>query len=76
MKKIILLLTILFGILSCEVKPQFKYKIEGFVMVKGDTMPAIWYTDNYVIHDDSIVYYNSDSSMVSIKTPYKLYEIK
>ena len=54
-------------------------KLDGLrcnVVVKGDTMPAIWYTDNYVIHDDSIVYYNSDSSMVSIKKPYALYENK
>jgi hypothetical protein len=63
-------------LLSCEIKPQFKYKIEGFVVVKGDTLPAIWYTDNYIMYDDSIVYYNSDSSMVSIKHPYTLYEIK
>ena len=63
-------------LLSCEIKPHFKYKIEGFVVVKGDTLPAIWYTDNYIMYDDSIVYYNSDSSMVSIKHPYTLYEIK
>lgn len=76
MKKIAFFIIGLMVLLSCEIKPQFKYKIEGFVVVKGDTLPAIWYTDNYIMYDDSIVYYNSDSSMVSIKHPYTLYEIK
>lgn len=76
MKRIAFFIMGLTVLLSCEIKPQFKYKIEGFVVVKGDTLPAIWYTDNYIMYDDSIVYYNSDSSMVSIKHPYTLYEIK
>lgn len=76
MKIIAFFIMVLMVLLSCEIKTKFKYKIKGFVVTKVDTLPAIWYTDNYVMYDDSIVYYNSDSSMVSIKKPYTLYEIK
>lgn len=76
MKKLAFLFLFSFLILGCEVKPPYKYEIHGYVVAKGDTMPAIWYTDNYLMYDDSIVYYNSDSSMVSVKTPYVLYENK
>jgi hypothetical protein len=76
MKKIIFLIFLSFFVLGCEVKPPYKYEIHGYVTVKGDTFPAIWYTDNYIMYDDSIVYYNSDSSMVSIKHQYILYENK
>jgi hypothetical protein len=76
MKIITFFIMILIVLLSCEIKHKFKYKIEKFVVVKGDTLYGIWYVDNYVMYDDSIVYYNSDHSMVSIKKPYTLYEIK
>lgn len=76
MKIIAFFIMVLMVLLSCEIKTKFKYKIEKFVVVKGDTLYTIWYVDNYVMYDDSIVYYNSDSSMVSIKKPYTLYEIK
>jgi hypothetical protein len=76
MKKLAFLFLFSSLILGCNVKSPYKYEIHGYVLVKGDTMPAIWYTDNYLMYDDSIVYYNSDSSMVSIKPPYVLYENK
>ena len=76
MKKLIFLSLFSTLISGCNVKSPYKYEIHGYVLVKGDTMPAIWYTDNYLMYDDSIVYYNSDSSMVSIKPPYILYENK
>ena len=76
MKKIIFLSLIFISLISCEVKSPYKYEIHGYVTVKGDTFPAIWYTDNYIMYDDSIIYYNSDSSVVSIKHPYTLYENK
>ena len=76
MKKLIFLLLFSSLIFGCNVKSPYKYEIHGYVLVTGDTMPAIWYTDNYLMYDDSIVYYNSDSSMVSIKLPYTLYENK
>ena len=76
MKKLIFLLLFSSLILGCNVKSPYKYEIHGYVLVKGDTMPAIWYTNNYLMYDDSLVYYNSDSSMVSIKPPYTLYENK
>jgi uncharacterized protein YcfL len=76
MKKLAFLFLSSFLILGCKMKAPYKYEIHGYVVVKGKTYPAIWYTDNYVVYEDSIVYYNSDSSMVSIKTPYVLYENK
>ena len=76
MKKLAFLFLFSFLILGCKMKAPYKYEIHGYVLVKGDTMPAIWYTNNYLMYDDSIVYYNSDSSMVSIKLPYTLYENK
>ena len=76
MKKLAFLFLLSFVIFGCDVKTHYKYEIHGYVVVKGDTMPAIWYTNNYLMYDDSIVYYNSDSSMVSIKLPYTLYENK
>jgi hypothetical protein len=76
MKKLAFLFLFSSLILGCNVKSPYKYEIHGYVLVKGDTMAAIWYTDNYLIYEDSIVYYNSDSSMVSIKPPYVLYENK
>ena len=76
MKKLVFLFLFSSLILGCNVKSPYKYEIHGYVLVKGDTMPAIWYTDDYLMYDDSIVYYNSDSSMVSIKPPYVLYENK
>lgn len=76
MKKIFFAILFSYLIFSCNLKPRYKYEIHGYVEVEGRMHPAIWYTDNYVAYDDSIVYYNSDSSMVSIKTPYTLYEIR
>jgi hypothetical protein len=75
---------------SCSGK-KFKYKIEGNVMTKNhksysyvpneDTTsylhPAVAYTDTiHGYNDDSIWYYNSDGSKLTILAPYKIYEIK
>jgi hypothetical protein len=85
--KILFLSLVLF---SCN-RPSFKYKIEGNVMTKKhkpytyvpneDTTsylhPAIAYTDTiYGYNDDSIWYYNSDGSKLTILAPYKIYKIK
>ena len=85
--KILFLTLVLF---SCNRK-DFKYKIEGNVMTKKsksytyvpneDTTshlhPAIAYTDTiHGYNKDSIWYYNSDGSKLTILAPYKIYKIK
>jgi hypothetical protein len=61
---------LLFG---CQVK-DYKYQIVGKVIVKGDTLDAIAYTNDYIMMDDSIVYYNFDSSMKVLHSPYTVHE--
>jgi hypothetical protein len=85
--KILFLSLVLF---SCN-RPSFKYKIEGNVMAidskpysfvpNYDTLetlrPAIAYTDTiHGYNDDSIWYYNSNGSKVTLLAPYKIYKIK
>lgn len=86
--KIIFLFSLILS--SCSGK-KFKYKIEGNVMAKKhksytyvpneDTtkylQPAIAYTDTiHGYNSDSIWYYNTDGSKVTILAPYKIYKIK
>lgn len=85
MKKIIYILSLSFIIFSCNgVRKDYPYKIEGYVKsIKktGDTFngchidtvirPAIAYTDSiYGQNEDSIWYYNSDGSKLTILAPY------
>ena len=85
--KILFLSLVLF---SCN-RTSFKYKIEGNVMAIShehytfvpnyDTLetlrPAIAYTDTiHGYNDDSIWYYNSNGSKVTLLAPYKIYKIK
>ena len=87
-KVTLFLLTII--LFSCTGK-KFKYKIEGNVMARKhksytfvpneDTSkyihPAVAYTDTiHGYNDDSIWYYNSDGSKLTILAPYKIYKIK
>jgi hypothetical protein len=75
---------------SCKTK-DYKYKIEGNVMARyskpysfvpnEDTtkylQPAVAYTDTiYGKNEDSIWYYNSDGSKLTLLAPYKIYKIK
>ncbi len=90
--KLLLKITFLFLLIlsSCSGK-KFKYKIEGSVMARKhksyiyvpneDTtrylQPAIAYTDTiHGYNEDSIWYYNTDGSKVTILSPYKIYIIK
>ncbi len=80
-------LSILF--FSCKGK-EYKYKIEGMVPtrierqvdlteinVTEELRPAIAYTDTiYGQNEDSIWYYNSDGSKLTILKPYTVYSIK
>jgi len=86
--KITLFSLLLFG---CKGK-DYKYKIEGNVMVNHKSYsyvpneptgfsrypkPAIAYTDTiYGQNKDSIWYYNSDGSKLTLLAPYKIYKIK
>jgi hypothetical protein len=77
-------------IFSCKGK-DYKYKIEGNIMATNpkpytylttvDTTkslrPAIAYTDTiYGQNKDSIWYYNSDGSKLTLLAPYEIYKIK
>jgi hypothetical protein len=61
---------------SCDAysNTDYHYCIEGKIIYKNDTVDAIAFTDRFTITDDSIYYYNSDSSLVSFLTPYVIYE--
>ena len=79
MKKLIFLILVVIGFTSCDSK--YKYKINGLVRVqrngKDSLMPAIAYTDT--IHgknQDSIWYYNSDGSKLTLESPYTITKIK
>jgi hypothetical protein len=85
---IFILLTVL--LFSCEQK-EYKYKIEGYVMVNKpksytyipneDTTKylheAIAITDTiYGLNKDSIWYYNTNGSKMTILAPYKIDTLK
>jgi hypothetical protein len=53
---------------------SYKYYIEGKIIYKNDTVDAVALTARFTSTDDSIYYYNSDSSLVSFLTPYTVYE--
>ena len=91
MKKVagMLVLSILF--LSCKNKGiKYKYKIEGQVPVMierqvdwnevnvtQELRPAIAYTDTiYGMNKDSIWYYNTDGSKLTIFKPYTVISLK
>jgi len=52
----------------------YKYCIEGRKVVNGDTVEVIAFTDSYSMACDSIFYYNSDSSILSLLQPYSVHE--
>jgi hypothetical protein len=75
MKKIITLLLITVFI-SCN-NNKFKFKITGNVKTPTGYGNAIAYTDT--IHgrcNDSIWYYNTDGTKVTLRAPYRVYIIK
>jgi len=53
---------------------RYKYCIEGKKVVDGDTINVIAFTDSYSMACDSIFYYNLDSSILSLLSPYSVYE--
>ena len=87
--KFITLLLLSFLLFSCDVK-EYKYKIEGQVPVlierqvdwnevnvTQELRPAIAYTDTiYGQNEDSIWYYNTDGSKLTLLKPYTIYKLK
>lgn len=77
MKRLIYIILILCGAMSCSSNAEYKYKIVGKVMTKADTLhDAVAYTDTiHGYNEDSIWYYNSNGSKLTILSPYKVYNI-
>ena len=87
--KFITLLLLSTLLLSCDVK-EYKYKIEGQVPVlierqvdwnevnvTEELRPAVAYTDTiYGQNEDSIWYYNTDGSKLTLLKPYTVYKLK
>jgi hypothetical protein len=63
---------------SCDAYSNtgYPYCIEGKIIYKNDTVDAIALTNQFTSTNDSIYYYNSDSSLVSFLAPYTVYENK
>ena len=61
---------------SCDAYSNtgYHYCIEGKIIYKNDTVDAIALTNQFTSTDDSIYYYNSDSSLVSFLAPYTVYK--
>ena len=59
---------------TADSNTNYHYCIEGKIIYKNDTVDAIALTDRFTTTDDSIYYYNSDSSLVSFLTPYTVYK--
>ena len=77
MKKLIVslvFLTILI-IVSCTRK-EYRYKVLGLVYIPTSGLhpmhDAIWYTDTLGFDGDTLYYFNSDGSKVTIRPPYTL----
>ena len=91
MKKVAGMLVLSFLFLSCKNKGiKYKYKIEGQVPVMiekqvdwnevnvtQELRPAIAYTDTiYGMNKDSIWYYNTDGSKLTLFKPYRVSSLK
>lgn len=60
---------------SCDAYSNlYRFRIEGKVLVEGDTCDAIAYTNEYLTTDDSVFYFNSNSRIQTILPPYTIYE--
>lgn len=87
--KFITLLLLSSFLFSCDFK-EHKYKIKGQVLVlikrqvgqnevnvTQELRPAIAYTDTiYGQNADSIWYYNTDGSKLTLLKPYTIYKLK
>lgn len=66
---ILSLLAHLFSFFTSFECKQKKYKI-----IKTDTcnVISVWYIDTFQVKNDTLIYYNSDSSKVVIPQPFKI----
>jgi len=77
MKKLILSLVFLIILVtfSCN-RNKYRYKIYGKIYVPTAGLhpihDAIWYTDTIGFDGDTLYYFNSDGSKVTIRPPYTL----
>jgi len=77
MKKLILSLVFLIILVtfSCN-RNKYRYKIYGKIYVPTAGLhpihDAIWYTDTIGFDGDTLYYFNSDGSKVTIRPPYIL----
>ena len=77
MKKLILSLVFLIILItfSCN-KNKYRYKIYGKIYIPTSGLhpihDAIWYTDTISFDGDTLYYFNSDGSKVTIRPPYTL----
>lgn len=75
MGKIILYISIILFFCSCH-RNKYKYHIVGKVISQNGLLNAEWFTDTLSFDGDTAFYKNSDSSVVKIYPPFKVYEIK
>lgn len=63
---------------ACKPQRPWRYEVRGFVNWKGQPHEAIWYTDKIDIdtENNSLVYWNSDGTKVTIYKPYILIDHK
>ena len=75
MKELLLTLLTIIVISSCVTK-EYRYEIHGKVYIPTSGLhpmhDAIWLTDTISFNGDTIYYFNSDGSKVTINPPYVL----
>jgi hypothetical protein len=77
MKKLIVFLVFLIILItfSCN-RNKYRYKIHGKIYIPTSGLhpihDAIWYTDTISFDGDTLYYFNSDGSKVTIRPPYTL----
>ena len=75
MKKLLLIFLTTFIMFSCNRK-EYKYEIRGKVYIPTSGLhpihDAVWYTDTISFDGDTVYYFNSDGSKVTIRPPYTL----
>ena len=58
-------------LLSCT-KKDYRYEIHKDITVNNREVHAIWYSDTITMLGDTILYKNSDETIVKICSPYFL----
>jgi hypothetical protein len=75
--KHIIYVVLLLTLVSCNQKSKWRYQITGFVKTKSGPHEAIAYTDTiYGANRDSVWYYNTDGSKLTIIEPYEIKKLK